>query len=346
MNRRAHNHLTRRLVRVLAGLVLPMAMLALVGGCRSSSSSTQLQAKVYRIGFIGGGDYSNNPAGYDAWRQELRQRGYVEGRNLIIEWRWAEGKFERFPEFVAELLRLHVDLIFTATDPAALAAEHATSTVPIVFFACGDPVRQGFVASLAHPGGNLTGVTLTCVNARLRGKQMELLKELIPGASHVAVLWYPATSDKDVELAEAEVEARTLGLQMQSLQVRAPGDFEGAFEAAAREHADAMLVLTEAFMVFNRATIIELAAKYRLPTIYEGPQFTASGGLISYGPDFVDMIRRTAAHVDKILKGAKAADLPVEQPARFNLIVNLKTAQALGLTIPQSFLARADEVIQ
>ena len=283
----------------------------------------------------------------EAFRQGLRDLGYVEGRNLVIEYRDAEGKVERLPALAAELVALKVDVIVASGTLAALAAKQATRTLPIVFSPAADPVASGLVTSLARPGGNVTGLSL--LNSELVGKWLEQLKQAIPGVSRVAVLWQPGAfgerTEKDM-LKGAEVAARALGVQLQFVEARGPEDFDRAFSDMTRARAGALTVLGSTMFVSERRRLVDLAAKNRLPAVYNVREFVDAGGLMSYGPNLADLFRRAATYVDKILKGAKPGDLPVEQPTKFELVINLKTAKALGLTIPQSVLVRADEVIQ
>jgi putative ABC transport system substrate-binding protein len=278
----------------------------------------------------------------EAFRQGLRALGYLEGQNVAMEWRWAGGNPDRLPGLAADLVRRRVDLIVAGGTQAVRAATQATRTTPIVVAAAEDLVESGFVASLAHPGGNLTGLTL--LSAELAGKRLELLKEALPGVSRVAVLWDATSTSAEVRTTEAA--ARSLGLQLHLLEVRGPSEFSRAIEAAIRGHADALTVLTSSFLTTNRKPLLDLTAKSRLPTMYSFREYVVEGGLLSYGPSIPDLYRRAASYVDKILKGASPGDLPIEQPTTYELVINLKTAKALGLTIPQSVLLRADEVIQ
>jgi putative ABC transport system substrate-binding protein len=266
----------------------------------------------------------------------------VEGRTIAIEYRWAEGKPERIPDLTADLVRLKVDVIVTAGEPGTPAAKQATSTIPIVFAAHADPVGAGLVASLARPGGNITG--LSSMTAELGEKRLELLKEAFPKLSRVAVLRDPRQPLMDLRLTETA--ARALGLRLQVLEVRDINDLEAALAAAKQGRAGALMNLQSTFLFAHRARIVEAVAKARLPAMYHHREFVAVGGLMAYSPNFSDMYRRAAVYVDKIIKGAKPADLPVEQPTRFELVINVKTAKGLGLTIPQSVLVRADRVIQ
>ncbi len=312
----------------------------------------QKAGKVYRIGFIGVGIpgilrriKSKPPPHHIAFWQGLRELGYVEGQNLVIEYRWAEGKRERLPDLARELVRLKVDVIVTSPSRSAIrAAKRATRTIPIVMAGVNvDPVEAGFVVSLARPGGNITG--LTQLASRLHAKRLELLKEAFPGISRVAILWPPPQRKQ----ARKEVEAagQALGIQIQSLDVGTRLDeLESAFSGISRERPDGLLVGLSAVINRHRARIAEFTAKRGLPTIYAQSRFVDAGGLMSYGVKVPDLFRRAATYVDKILKGAKPADLPVEQPTKFELVINLKTAKKLGLTIPLQFLARANKVIK
>ena len=278
----------------------------------------------------------------DAFRQGLRELGYDEGHSISLEYRWAEGKDERLPELAADLVRLKVDVIVAGAG-AVGAAKHATTTIPIVMPVSGDPVRDGFVTSLARPGGNITG--LTTLSGELPGKWLELLKETLPRISRVAVLWDPVGSPSQVQASEAA--ARALGVRLHVLKVDRANGFEPALAEARKKEAGALITLGSPFFYVHRARLVELATKHRLPTIYPQREFVmGAGGLMSYGADYHDQFRRAASYVDKILKGAKPADLPIEQPTKFEFVINLKTAKALGLTIPPSVLARADEVIE
>src|SRR6266568_7977095 len=311
------------------------------------AAEAQQAAKVPRIGYLGNYPPGAFPQNQEAFLQGLRDLGYVEGRNLVIEYRDAEGKFERLPALAAELLALKVDVIMAPTTAAALAVKQATSTLPIVFAVAGDPVGSGLVTSLPRPGGNVTGLSLLL--PELVGKCLELLTQVVPGVSRVAVLWqpggYPGRTEKDM-LKGAEVAGRELGVRPQFVESRGPADFDRAFSDMTRARAGALTVLGSTMLFIERRRLVELAAKNRLPAVYQGREFVDVGGLMSYGANLADMFRRAAAYVDKILKGAKPGDLPVEQPTEFELVINLKTAKALGLTIPPSVLLRADEVIQ
>jgi putative ABC transport system substrate-binding protein len=284
---------------------------------------------------------------HEAFRQGLRDLGYVEGRNVVIEYRDAEGKPERLPALAAELVALKVDVIVAGSTPHALAAKRATRTLPIVFIGAGDPVTDGLVTSLARPGGNVTG--LSSLTPERLGKCLELLTQAVPGVSRVAVLWQPGAvgerTEKDM-LKGAEVAARALGVRLQFVEAEGPADIDRAFADMTRGRAGALAVWTTAMLVTERGRLVALAAKNRLPAMYTLREFVDAGGLMSYGHSQADLNRRAATYVDKILKGAKPGDLPVEQPTTFDLVINLKTAKALGLTIPQSVLGRADHVVE
>jgi putative ABC transport system substrate-binding protein len=310
------------------------------------AAEAQQAAKVARIGYLST-NLAASPNRPEAFRQGLRDLGYVEGRNLVIEYRYAEGKVEQLPALAAELVALKVDVIVASGTLAALAAKQATSTLPIVFSPAGDPVGSGLVTSLARPGGNVTG--LSAFAPELVGKRLELLKQAVPGVSRVAVLWQPGAFGERAEmdtLKRAEVAARDLGVPLQFVEARGPADFDRAFSDMTRARAGALTVLASNMFNSERRRLVDLAAKNRLPALYSARELVDAGGLMSYGANLADLNRRAATYVDKILKGTKPADLPVEQPTKFELVINLKTAKALGLTIPQSVLARADEVIQ
>jgi ABC-type uncharacterized transport system substrate-binding protein len=305
-----------------------------------SAAKAQEAGKVARIGVL-----SSSPSDplVEAFRQGLRELGYVEGRNIIVEYRWAEGRIERLPGLAADLVRLKVDLI-VASSQGAVAARHATTTIPIVMPIITDPVRLGLVASLAKPGGNATGFATQ--NDELPGKWIELVKETLPKVSRVAILVQP-TYDGGVQLKASESAARSLGVRLQPLKVERPEDFVTAFTEVQKSRAEALIVSSSPLFYLHRTRLVEFAAKHRLPTVYHQSEFVvASGGLMSYGPDFRDLFRRSATYVDKILKGARPGDLPVEQPTKFELVINRRTANALGLTFPQSLLLRADRVIE
>jgi putative ABC transport system substrate-binding protein len=299
--------------------------------------------KFPRVGYIGGASGTAMSHVFEAFREGLHELGYVEGQTIALEARWAEGHAERMPELVAELVGLKVDVLVTSVSSAALAAKKATRTIPIVAVTA-DPVRLGLVASLARPGGNLTG--LSYFNEAVIGKRVELIKELLPGLARLAVLRNPLVAVHATYWEETEAAARKLGVALQPIEVRGPKDFEAGFAAAKRANAQALIAFDDALTIAHRPRIVSLAAKDRLPAMYGLREFPDDGGLISYGPSFVVLSRRTATFVDKILKGTKPADLPVEQSTKFELIINLKTAKELGITIPPTLLARADELIE
>jgi putative ABC transport system substrate-binding protein len=310
------------------------------------AAEAQQAAKVPRIGYLSI-NLAGGPHMTEGFRQGLHDLGYVEGRNVAIEFRDAEGKLERLPALVGELVVLKVDVIVVGGTVAALAAKQATRTLPIVFVSAVDPVTDGLVASLARPGGNVTG--LATLAPELVGKRLEQLKQVVPGVSQVAVLWQPGAlgerTEKDLR-EEAENAARALGVRLQFVEARGPDDFDRAFSDMTRARAGALTVLGSSMLINERRRLVNLAAKNRLPAVYGLREYVDAGGLMSYGPNNVDLFRRAATYVDKILKGAKPGDLSVEQPTKFELVINLKAAKALGITIPQSVLARADEVIQ
>jgi ABC-type uncharacterized transport system substrate-binding protein len=305
-------------------------------------AEAQQPKKVYRIGLL-----STDPLPAQSWNallDGLRERGYIEGRNIVFERRFSEGKAERFPEFAADMVRLKVDIIIVTTTPAAFAAKNATQTIPIVIPTAIDPVGAGLVASLARPGGNITG--LSALAPELSGKRLELLKEVVPGMTRVAVLWNPANPANASVWKETQAAARGLGLLLQSQEVRSPQDLERTFALTAQARPDALLVLSDSLINMHRQQIAEFVTQKRLPSVFASTEAVMAGGLMSYGPSLPDRYRRTAYYVDRILKGAKPADLPVEQPMKFELVINLKTAKQIGLTIPPNVLARADKVIK
>jgi ABC-type uncharacterized transport system substrate-binding protein len=313
-------------------LVAPLAALA------------QQSAKVRRIGYLGNSSPALERDFVDAFRQGLRDLGYAEGQNLLIEFRWAEGRYDRFPEFAAELVRLKVDVLLTAGTPGALAAKQATQTTPIVMAVSGDAVGTGLVRSLAHPGGNITG--LTRMTRDLDGKRLELLKDIVPRLSRVAILLNPANPISALGGKEALAPAEALHLKLEPVEVKAAEEFDAAFAAIARQRLSALFIIADQFLLAHRARIVDFATRRSLPAMYPYREFVDAGGLISYAANDPAMFRRAATYVDKILKGAKLGDLPVEQPTKFELVINLKTAKTLGLTIPQSLMVRANDVIQ
>jgi putative tryptophan/tyrosine transport system substrate-binding protein len=302
----------------------------------------QQVGNVRRIGYLA--EASSSPASVDAFRQALADKGYVEGRNLLVERRSGQGKTERLAELATELARLGVEVLVTEGPASARAAKNATASIPIVFTFAVDPVALGLVASLARPGGNTTGVAN--VTVELTGKRLELLREAIPSLKSVALLTNPANPASALGVKEAQIAARRLGLDVRLVEVRGPSELEPALSSVAHEHATAVALVPGAWLFMHRQRIAEIALKRRLPVMGWHSQLAESGALISYGPDWVELFRRAASHVDKILKGAKPADLPVEQPTKVELIVNLKTAKALGLTIPPSVRLRADRVLE
>jgi len=320
----------------------------LAGGLLAAplAAEAQPREKVPRVGYLSPGS-SSDPARlrrFEAFRQGLRELGYVEGQNIAIESRWAEGKYDRYSALAADLVRLKVDVIVAVGGRATQDAQQATRTIPIVMSVVIDPVGSGLVASLARPGGNVTGLTIIAPD--LAGKQFQLLKEVIPKLSRVALLTNPANPASAPFVREAEAAARALGVRLQTLAARDYQEIDSAFAVMTKERAGALVVLSDAIFTNQRRQIAELAAKRRLPAMYGVREHAEAGGLMVYSANPLDLERRAATFVDKILKGAKPAALPVEQPSKFELIINLKTAKALGLTIPQSLLLRADEVIQ
>jgi putative ABC transport system substrate-binding protein len=322
-------------------------VLVLVAGALAAplASFAQQPTKIPRIGFL----HPAPPGGVpgirlEAFRDALHELGYVEGKNVQLEVRWGNGEFERLPALAAELVQLKVDVIVAGASPSVLAARKATSTIPIVMPVSSDPVGDGLVASLAHPGGNITGLSMMA--PELGEKRLQLLRETFPEASRaVAVLWNPAYAGMRARFEEAKVAAPKLGLTARSVEVRDTRELDVAFEAVVREHPEA-LVLSDPFTLSQRARIVEFAAEHRLPAIYETSDFVDVGGLMSFGPDISNLYRRAAVYVDKILKGAKPGDLPIEQPTKFELVLNMKTAKALDIKIPQSILLRANRVIE
>jgi putative ABC transport system substrate-binding protein len=304
----------------------------------------QQSQKAPRIGFLGVSSSSAYSGYIDAFRKGLRELGYVEGQNIAIEYRYGDGKRDRLPDLSADLIRLKVDIIMVSGSLAIGALKNATKTIPIVMTSVEEPVAQGFVDSLARPGGNITG--LTNLAPELSGKRLELVKETLPKIDRVAVLWDPEGPGPAVAFKETQAVAPSMSLQLQSLQVRSPNDFEGAFKAASAERSGALIVLQSFLTNAHRHRIVDLARTHRLPGMYTQMEYVEVGGLMSYAPSYTDIYRRAAIYVDKILKGAKPADLPVEQPMKFEFIVNLKTAKQIGLTIPPNVLARADRVIK
>jgi putative ABC transport system substrate-binding protein len=319
--------------------------ITLIGGAVAAwpaAAGAQQRERMARIGVLWPGA---PPDKWDeAFRQGLRAHGYVEGRNILLEYRWAEGKQERLPILAQELARLPLDVIVTTSAPAILAVKEATTSIPIVFAGTSDPVRTGFAASLARPGGNLTGLSLMAPD--LAGKRLELIKSVVPGASRIAMLWNASDQGMAIRVEQAQLAAPAVHVTLLSPELRTLADLESAFVALTRDRPDALLVFVDPFTVAHRRRIIDFAAANRLPAIYEDRGFVDAGGLMSYGPSIEDICRRAATYVDKILKGAKPGGLPVEQPTKFELIINLKTAKVLDLEIPLQFQQLADEVIE
>jgi putative ABC transport system substrate-binding protein len=323
----------REIVTLLGGAAIwPMA------------ATAQQLRKTPRIGVLLAGTPASFSTRAKAFLEGLRDHGYVEGRTIAIEWRWAQDKAERLPELAAELVGLNVDAIVTGGTPAAKALKSATRTIPIVMAIIGDPVAAGLVDSIARPGGNATGFSIVAPD--LSGKRLQLLKEIIPGISSVAVMSNVANPQSQIELNEMQIGARTLGLRLQSIQISAEASLENAFERGTSARVQALIVLTDAVLYSQRGRIVALAAANRLPAMYFFREFVQEGGLMSYAPSDTDLFRRAATYVDKVLKGTNPGDLPVEQPTKFELVINLKTAKALGLDVPPTLLARADEVIE
>jgi putative ABC transport system substrate-binding protein len=320
--------------------------ITLLGGAAAwpLAARAQQAGKIPRVGFMG-----NSTAALEAnlvgpFRDGLRELGYQEGRNIVIEYRWAEGNYERFPALVAELLAVPVDVIVTAGTPATLAVKKATSTMPLVMIAVGDPVGTGVVPSLARPGRNITG--LSSIAPDLEGKRLELLREVIPNLSHVVLFLNPLNPFHTVSMRQALTAAQALGIKLQPLEVRTSGELDGAFAAIVREKPDALLILADRVFLHDRKRMMDFATEHRLPSVNAYRELVEAGGLMSYGPSYEDMHRRAADYVDKILKGTKPGDLPVEQPTKFTLILNLKAARTLGIDVSPMLLARADEVIE
>jgi putative tryptophan/tyrosine transport system substrate-binding protein len=326
------------IIRSALAVVLAFVLLAVPLAGRA-----QQAGKVYRIGWISGLSSSSAPHLSVAMIQALRDLGWVEGRNLIIDYGYAEGRFDRLPALVAGLLRAKPDVILALGDQPIKAAKEATATVPIVMIAC-DAVAAGLIASLARPGGNITGVT--CMSREIAGKRIELLRDSLPHLGRLAVLYNPDDPGKAIEWRETEAAGRALGLKVTAVPIRDPKEFQSVFAAIAQERADALIILGDPFTILYARELVDLAAKHRLPVMSAYGEFVTSGGLMSYGPNLVEMRRTAAVYIDKVLRGARPADLPVEQPTKFELVVNLKTEKALGLTIPHSLLLRADQVIQ
>jgi putative ABC transport system substrate-binding protein len=328
--------------KLMSGKIIDWLLTTVLLG--TVSAQAQQPTKITPIGFLAGAPLSVNAARIEAFRQGLRELGYVEGKNIVVEWRSADGKFDRLPALAAELVRLKVHIIVTNGTAPTRAAKEATNTIPIVMSNDSDPVASGFVASLARPGGNITG--LSTLAPELSGKRLEILREVVPKLSRVAVLGTSTSPGYAPELREIEPAAKAFKVQLQYLDVLDIKDIETAFRAASKGRADAVLTLTSGILNSQRAQIVELAVKNRLPAIYHNSQFVEDGGLMFYGVNLLDLNRRAATYVDKILKGAKLGDLSVEQPKKFEFIINLTAAKQIGLTIPPNVLARADKVIK
>jgi len=320
----------RFLLTTLAGVVLALPL----------GAAAQQAGKVYRIGFLRGGQLPDNYV--EGLQQGLRERGYVDGQNVVVEYRVTDGGFDQLPGLAEELVRSKVDVILASAAPAAIAAKRATRSVPIIFVNVLDPVELGLVPSLGHPGGNITGLATNAVD--FAGKRLELLRAIIPRLRRVAVFWHPDNPSNPHQLKGAQVAARTLGVQLVPVSIQRPNDFDSAITTV--RGTDGLLMLESPFFTTYRARLAAPTLTSRLPAVYGQREYAEVGGLVSYGANFTDLYRRAATYVDKILKGAKPAELPVEQPTKFELVINLKTAKALGLTIPPSLLARADQVIE
>jgi putative tryptophan/tyrosine transport system substrate-binding protein len=323
----------RAFVAVLGGSIFALPLTA----------QAQQAERVPRIGYLG--TRTSSDFGLEAFRQGLYELGWVERQNIVIDYRFAEGRLDRLPDLAVELARLKVEIIVAHSTPGATAAKNATRTIPIVMTVVGDPVGLGLIASLAHPGGNATGLSFSVVGLEIIGKQLELLKETVPKIRRMAILSNAANPIQPLAVRDLNVAARSLGVQLQLLEVRGPNEFDGAFATMTKEGVGALLVVADTMLVLHRTRLADLATRSHLPAAYSWREHVEAGGLMSYGPNLPDLFRR-AAILDKILKGAKPADLPVEQPTKFELVINLKTAKALGLTIPQAVLLRADQVIQ
>jgi putative tryptophan/tyrosine transport system substrate-binding protein len=319
-------------------------VITLLGGAAAAwplAAPAQQAAKVYRIGVFNAG---SAPVNWLVFANRLRELGWVEGNNVVFEYRYAENQLDRLPELAADLVRRDVNLIVGIGTLAPLAAKRATATIPIVMAAAGDPLGSGLVASLARPGGNVTGMSLMAPD--LGGKRLELLKEVLRQLARVAVLWNAANPYSALVFKETQAAGWTLGIEVQSLEVRVPDDFDGAFEVARRQRPDALITVEDPLTVNDRQRVADFTAEQQLPSLHGLREFAAAGGLMSYGASLADLFWRAAGYVDKVLRGAKPADLPVQQPSKFELVINLKTAKALGLEVPPTVLARADEVIE
>jgi putative ABC transport system substrate-binding protein len=321
--------------------------ITLIGGAAAAwplIARAQQSAKVPRVGFMGNSTEALEANLVGPFREGLRKLGYEEGRNIVIHYRWAEGQYERFPTLIAELLTANVDVIVTAGTPAALAVKKATSTVPLVMIAVGDPVGTGIVPSLTRPGGNITG--LSSIAPDLEGKRLELLREVVPHLAHVAFFLNPANAFHTVSVHQALIAAQALNIKLQPHEVRKSEDLDAAFTSIVKEKPEGLLILADRIFLHNRHRMMDFATQQQLPSVNAYHELVEAGGLMSYGPSYEDMHRRAAIYVDKILKGVRPAELPIEQPTKFTLILNLKAAKSLGLEVPPTLLARADEVIE
>jgi putative ABC transport system substrate-binding protein len=328
----------------MSSKIIRFALAALLFGPHVPADAQQ-PTKIPRIGYLSPVSASRDSTRREGFLRGLREHGYIAGQNLVIQYRFADGKLDRQNDLAAELVRLNVDLLLAGGGtPTARAAKNATHAIPIVMTNAADPVADGLITSLARPGGNVTG--LTALTPDLSAKRFELLKETVPNVSRVAAIWNPAVHERATDLKEAEAAARAFHIQLQSLEARDADDFERAFEAATRERAQALIILPDPLTNTHQARIVDLALKKRLPTMFSQRPPVDAGGLMSYSPNYGALFQRAATYVDKILKGAKPADLPVEQPARFEFVINLKTAKQIGLTVPPNVLVRADSVIR
>ena len=329
----------RGCIKLLTGVAVGWLLAAPV------ATWAQHAGKVYRIGYLSYSSPGANPHLHEAFRQGMRELGWVEGQDIIVDHRFAEGDVDRLSELAAELVRIDVDVIVTTGTPATIAAKNATSTIPIVAVTLGDPVGLGAVASLGHPGGNITGFS-AFVGMDIYGKQLELLKETVPEIREVTILSDPVNPSHALAVRDLKLAAQALRVRLQLLEARGLKEFDGAFSAMRKEHERALLVISDSVFIRHKTQLADLAARNRFPSMYTVREHVEAGGLMSYGPNLLDVFRRSAAFVDKIFKGAKPNDLPVQQPTKFELVINLKTAKALGITIPPMLLARADEVIE
>jgi putative ABC transport system substrate-binding protein len=318
--------------------------ITLLGGATAWPLVARAQGRIPRVGFMGNSTAALEVNLVDSFREGLRELGYEEGRNIAIEYRWADGRYERFAALVAELIAAKVDVIVTAGTPAALAVKKATSTVPLVMVAVGDPVGTGLVPSLARPDGNLTG--LSSVAPDLEGKRLELLREIVPSVSRIAVFINSVNPFHATSMRQAQSAGKTLGIKVQQYDIRKSEDLDGAFAAIRKERPDALLILADRVFLHNRERIVDFTEEQRLPNVSAYKEVVEAGGLMSYGPSYEDMHKRAAIYVNKILKGAKPGNLPIEQPTKFTLVVNLKAAKALGISMPPAVLSRADDVIE